>query len=413
MTVRLTMVVAALAASTSAHADLLQDWTELAIQSSVAAKHAPFVQTRTTAMLHLAMFEAINGSDGPYHSYLKRPEAPRATAASMTGGPDENLRAATAAVAAHGVLLALFPEQKPSLDATLTKALATSDATAREAAMREGRLIAAAVIDLRANDGAGAPNTWRPVTKPGAYIPAALPVGTAWVSMKPWTMKSCSQFRPPPPPKLTSHQWAEDYDEIKSLGGKSSAVRTPRQTETARFWVVTGPASWSQILASLAGRGGRTLVQNARLYALVSLAVADSYIAVFDAKYQYSFWRPATAIRNGDVDGNPATERDAAWEPLIETPMHPEYPCAHCINSGAIATVLESEFGTGHLEQFQMTSPTLPGVTHAWDTIAQYAQEVSNSRVWGGIHYRNSAAVGADMGRRLGQATVASILRPR
>src|SRR5258708_1690920 len=215
MTVRLTMVVAALAASTSAHADLLQDWTELAIQSSVAAKHAPFVQTRTTAMLHLAMFEAINGSDGPYHSYLKRPEAPRATPASMTGGPDENLRAATRASAGH---------------------------------------LAAVVIDLRANDGAGAPNAWRPVTKPGAYITTALPVGTAWVSMKPWTMKSCSQLRPPPPPKLTSRQWAEDYDKIKSLGGKSSAVRTPRQTETARVWVVTGPASWSQILASVAGR---------------------------------------------------------------------------------------------------------------------------------------------------------------
>jgi hypothetical protein len=153
------------------------------------------------------------------------------------------------------------------------------------------------------------------------------------------------------------------------------------------------------------------LSQNARLFALVEMAVADSYIAVFDAKYTFNFWRPITAIRNGDIDGNDATARDPGWEPLIDTPLHPEYPCAHCINSGAARAVLESEFGTGP-NPLTMSSTTAPGVVHKWASIAEYAEEVSLARIYGGIHYRNSTVVGKAMGKKLGELAVQNYLKP-
>jgi hypothetical protein len=153
------------------------------------------------------------------------------------------------------------------------------------------------------------------------------------------------------------------------------------------------------------------LSQNARLFALVEMAVADSYIAVFDAKYTYNFWRPITAIRNGDIDGNDATTRDAGWEPLVDTPLHPEYPCAHCINSAAARAVLESEFGTGP-NPLTMTSPTAPGVDHKWASIQEYADEVASARIYGGIHYRNSTVVGKAMGKQIGELAVQNYLKP-
>jgi hypothetical protein len=307
------------------------------------------------------------------------------------------------------VLIGLFPEQKQTLDAALEKSLAGLDEGARGASAAEAMKVSAAVLALRADDGANAPNTVRPTTSPGVYVPTALPVGSVWGKVKPWVMKSGAQFRPPPPPSLTSKVWTRDYAEIKSVGGKASSARSEAQTEAARFWVVTGPPSWMQIVRDLASAPGRTMVQNARLYALVSLAAADSYISVFDAKYTYSLWRPVTAIRNGDQDDNPATERDPAWEPLIDTPMHPEYPCAHCFNSGAVGRVLESEFGAGRIATFRMTSPTLPGVTHSWNRIDEYLAEVANARVWGGIHYRNSTEVGTALGRKIGELALSSI----
>jgi hypothetical protein len=404
----------ALVLAASARGDVLQTWTDLAFSQAQAAKQLGFVQTRTMAMVHLAMFEAINGADGPYQSYLRQPATgTNVAAASMSGSRAESLASATAAVAAHGVLLALLPDQKTALDAALTASLASSDGAVREMATSEGRAIAAAIVELRANDGSIAANTFRPEARPGVYVPTSLPVATTWGAVKPWTMQSSTQYRPPPPPKLRSPRWTTDFAEIQAVGGKTSTVRTPVQTEIARFWSLSGPAGWLQIVSGFTHRPGRSLAQNARVWALVSLATADAYISVFEAKYHYSFWRPITAIRNGDRDGNPETARDAAWEPLIETPMHPEYPCGHCIGAGAVAAVLESDFGKGTTATFSMTSSTLPGVTRSWESIRDYAAEVSNARIWGGIHYRNSAAVGDDMGWRIGNAAAASVLRPK
>src|SRR4029453_1090123 len=164
---------------------------------------------------------------------------------------------------------------------------------------------------------------------------------------KPWLLDRADQFRPGPPPTLTSAVWARDYNETKELGGKNSTRRTAEQTAIARFWEATLPPIYLGVVRSVATLPGREVTQNARLFAAVTQATDDAYIAIFDAKYHYNFWRPITAIRNGDIDGNDATDRDPAWLPFIDTPMHPEYPCAHCIVSATVATVLLAEIGTG------------------------------------------------------------------
>jgi len=239
-----------------------------------------------------------------------------------------------------------------------------------------------------------------------------LPVGSTWPGVKPWLMTSASQFRPGPPPELRSRTWARDFNELKTIGGKKSVVRTAAQTEIGRFWDMVGPPSWDPIVRQLAATPGRTLIENARLFALTAMAAADSYIAVLDAKYTYNLWRPITAIRNGDLDGNDQTDRVPDWEPLINTPLHPEYPCAHCINSMTVATVLKSEFGDGRVPTLTMTSSALPGVLHRWSSIKEWADEVAQSRIYAGVHYRYSAMVGQEMGRKLGELTVSSYLRP-
>ena len=233
-----------------------------------------------------------------------------------------------------------------------------------------------------------------------------------WPNVKPFALTSPSQFRPEPPIPLKSEQWATDYNEIKTLGGKASAKRSDKQTEDARFWLITGPQSTDPIARQLVAAKKMNLIDSARFMALASAALADAYIAVMDAKYHYDFWRPITAIRNGDNDENPATERDAAWQPIDNTPMHPEYPCAHCIGSSALAAVAEAVFGTAEIPEVAMTSSTAPGVTHRWTNLRSYADEVAQARIWAGFHYRFSTRVGQDMGRKIGQHVVKSVMQP-
>ncbi|HEY1908046.1 MAG TPA: vanadium-dependent haloperoxidase, partial [Myxococcaceae bacterium] len=286
-----------------------------------------------------------------------------------------------------------------------------SDAHARAAGSALGRRAAAATVALRSADGANAVSLYRPATAPGVYVTTPLPVGFVWGKVKPWGMQNGSQFRPQGPPALSSADWARAYNEVKDLGGKASTTRTAAQSEVARFWEMTGPGAYKEIVASAARAPGRSLLQNARLLALASMAMADSYIAIFDAKYTYNFWRPLTAIRNGDIDGNDATALEAGWLPLIDTPMHPEYPCAHCINVAAVCAVLSREFG-GRVPPLTSTSSTAPGVTHSWTRVEDLVDEVSNARVWGGVHYRSSTVVGAAMGKKIGEQVTETALRP-
>jgi hypothetical protein len=224
-------------------------------------------------------------------------------------------------------------------------------------------------------------------------------------------MTSPSQFRPKPPIALESDQWARDYNEIKELGAKNSSKRSPRQTEDARFWLLTGPLSTHPLHRQVAMRKEMSVIDSARFMAVITAAEADAMIAVLDAKYKYAFWRPITAIRNGDIDGNAATEREATWQPIDNTPMHPEYPCAHCISSAAIATVIEAVLGSADIPTVTMTSPTAPGVTHNWTNVWAYADEVSMARIYAGFHYRFSTRVGRDMGRKIGQLVVQGLMQ--
>ena len=260
---------------------------------------------------------------------------------------------------------------------------------------------------LRSNDAAGKAEAYRPLTSPGVYIPTAIAIGTQWPERKPWLMTSADQFRPGPPPELKSDLWARDYNEIKKVGDKAGANRTAEQTAIARFWETTQPPIYQGVLRSAALSPGREVTQNARLFAAACEALDDAYIAVFDAKYHYNFWRPITAIRNGDKDGNDATERDASWLPFIDTPMHPEYPCAHCILSGAVAAVLEAEFAGGTLPTLTTTSPTAEGASHSWTKLDDFTQEVANARIYDGVHFRNSTEVGTAMGKKVGALAVA------
>ena len=382
-------------------ADVVTEWNQKAEAAALEAKVYPFAGTRVMAIVHTAMFDAINSIEGRYTEYKFKVPAPAGSSPEAAG-----------VAAAHAALVQLFPEQKAALDAACAASLAQiPDGPGKIKGIAVGEEVATKVVAWRASDGADVANTYRPVTTPGTYVATTLPIGTQWGNVTPWVMASGSQFRPGPPPALSSAEWAADYNEIKAIGAKKSALGTGEQTEIARFWTIVGLPSFHPIVRQLATAPERSLSQNARLFALVEMAVADSYIAVLDAKYIFNFWRPVTAIRNGDIDGNDATERDPGWEPLVDTPLHPEYPCAHCINSGSVAAVLDRELGS-KLPVLHGASTTLPGVTHQWKNTQELLDEVSNARIWGGVHFRNSTVVGTAMGRRVGELAVQRCLRP-
>jgi hypothetical protein len=382
-------------------ADSITEWNERALACTITAKQAPYPAARALAIVHVAMFDAANSIEHRYSAYKMQASASPGSSAE-----------AAAVAAAHSALLKLFPDQSADLDVAYAASMARVPDDGKAGGVTVGEKVAADIISLRENDGAEAPNQYRPVTAPGVYVMTILPVGSTWSGVKPWLMKSSSQFRPGPPPGLTSQVWTRDYNEIKAVGNKMSTVRTAAQTEIGRFWALVGPASWDPIVRQLAATPGRTLLENARLFALTEMAAADSQIAVFDAKYTYNFWRPITAIRNGDLDGNDQTDRVPDWEPLIDTPLHPEYPCAHCINSMAVATVLKSEYGDRQIPVLTMTSPTAPGVVHTWSSIKEWTDEVADARIYAGLHYRSSTLVGQEMGRKIGELAVSSYLRP-
>jgi len=386
---------------TAAAANVITDWDEKAV-GIVQTRMAPPAGYRVMAMLHLAMFEAVNSIEPRYKPYR----------AKLAATPDTSKEAAVAA-AAGMVLSKLVPEAAADVQAAATSYLATlPDGEAKANGIKLGEQSAQAMLDARANDGASARDAYRPRTTPGVYIPTPITVGSQFPNVRPFAMTSPSQFRPKPPVPLKSAQWAKDFNEIKELGEKNSTKRTPRQTEDAKFWVLTGPLSTHPLARQIAIAKNMNVVDSARFLSLVSAAEEDALIAVMDAKYKYEFWRPITAIRNADIDGNPATERDASWQPIDNTPLHPEYPCAHCIVSSSVAAVIGSVLGSDDIPEVAMTSSFAPGVTHRFTNLRAFAEEVAMARIYAGFHYRFSAAVGSEMGQKLGTYVAGTILRP-
>ena len=404
MTYRAWLLLAAFLTSpvSAASANVIADWDEKAV-AFVQPRMVPPVAYRAMAIMHIAMFDAVNSIEPVYRPYYAQLPAARETS-----------KEAAAAAAAGMVLVKLVPEAASDIQAALKSYLAAiPDGAAKSDGIKLGEAVAAKTLEARATDGSSAADAYRPVTTAGVYIPTALTVAPQWPDLTPFAMTSPSQFRPKPPIALESEQWAKDYNEIKGLGAKNSSKRSARQTEDARFWLLTGPLSTQPLPRQIALRKEMSVVDSARFMAVITAAEADAMIAVLDAKYKYAFWRPITAIRNGDIDGNDATEREATWQPIDNTPMHPEYPCAHCIVSSAVASSIEAMLGTADIPEVSMTSPTAPGVTHRWTNLNAYADEVAAARIAAGFHYRFSTVVGQEMGRQIGIHTAKTIMQPQ
>jgi hypothetical protein len=399
----LVALATSLLACSAARADAVCDWNIKVGEIVVTGKMGPPPASRAMAIAQTAVYEAVNAITKRY------PAGPL----KLEAAPGASVDAAIAA-ANRTALAKLLPSQQAAIDTAYQAALAKiADGAAKTSGIAVGEQAAAAILASRADDGAGAAETYRPQTAPGVYLPTVIPAVTQWPQRKPWLMTSPAQFRPGPPPALTSQLWARDYNEIKALGGKSNSRRTDEQTQIASFWEATLPAIYHGIVLSVADVPGREVTQNARLFAAVAQATDDALLAVFEAKYHYNFWRPVTAIRNGDLDGNDATERDASWTPFIETPMHPEYPCAHCIVAAAVGTVLQAEVGTGAMPTLATSSYLVKGSARKWVKIDEFVQEVSNARIYDGVHYRNSTEVGTAMGKQVGALAVGKFLARR
>jgi hypothetical protein len=401
------LVAAALIGSAQpAFANVITDWDEKAVavvtpMASLGGTN-PYMAQRMTGLVHAAMFDAVNSIVRAYRPYLV--QLPAASTTSQE---------AAAAAAAAAVLATVDAKTARDITAFLATYLASiSDSVAKSDGVKLGEAVAAKVLEVRANDGAEAPDAYRPRTTAGVYIPTAITISSMWPEMKPFVMAKGSQFRPDPPIALQGKEWAADYNELKEYGGLISAKRTAQQTETARFWLVGPPVAYHPFVRQLVIAKQMNVVDSARFMALISIGITDTIIAVLDAKYHYNFWRPITAIRNGDIDDNPATDRDASWQPIADTPMHPEYPCAHCAQSGAVAGIVKAALGTEEIPEIAITSTTAPGVTHHWTNMRAFTEEVANARIWSGFHYRFSTRVGTEMGYQIGEYVVKSVMQP-
>jgi hypothetical protein len=392
-------LIVMLAFTESCGADTITDWDAKA--SAVASPAA--LGEREVAIVDLAMFDAVNSVARRYQPYLEQVPTPEQT--SMD---------ASAASAAATALSLLHPQAandfKVALDEYLSHVVAPPAAI--QAGIRLGETVARRMVESRSADGATEIDSYRPRTTAGQYVPTATMVCSTWPTMPPFVLASPSQFRPGPPLALQSREWAVDYSEIRELGGKKSSKRTAWQTETARFWLMTGPQAYHPLARQMVLDRRLDLVDSARFMALFAVTLTDAYIAAFDAKYHYEFWRPLTAIRNGSLNANPATPPDATWQPLDATPMHPEYPCAHCIESGAARVVLESLAQGRPMPELSLTSPSVPAVTHRWSNLEEFTVEVANARIWAGFHYRFSTRVGTALGGQVARYVLDETMQP-
>jgi hypothetical protein len=392
----------------SASANVITDWDEKAVAvvmpaGSVGVSLQVYPAQRIMGMVHVAMFDAVNSIERRYQPYLVQ----------LPTEPGTSKEAAAAAAAA-AVLATIDAKSAGDMKATMATYLASisDDEAAKANGIKLGEAIAAKVLDARARDGHDEVDDYRPRTTPGVYVPTAITAASTWSKVKPFAMTTASQFRPDPPISLSSKEWATDYNEIKDYGGKSSAKRSPQQTETARFWLMVGPPAYHPFVRQLVIAKQMNVGDSARLMALAAVGLNDALIAVFDAKYHFNFWRPITAIRNGDIDDNDVTEREATWLPIDNTPMHPEYPCAHCILSGSIAGVIRTALGSDDIPEIAITSTALPGVTHRFTNVMVLTDEVANARICSGFHYRFSTRVGTAMGLKIGEYVVKNVMQP-
>ena len=407
-----------LIANSVVQADAITDWNNVALDAIRSTSTNPPRATRALAMTHVAIFDAVNGIAGEYEPYHADHPAPP--------GASQD---AAAASAAFTVLSAIFPQMSATFEGALDTSLsAVESIPARKKGEAYGRFVGRKILELRAEDGSsdvvvympsGVFGFWQPT--PPAFAPALLP---NWPFVTPFAMTSGDQFQPPATPAFDSQTYADAYNEVKDYGDVDSVVRTADQTEIAYFWedgatTVTPPGHWQIIAQQISEQFELSLLENARLFALLSMVQADGAICAWDAKYVYDHLRPYTGITlEADDDGNPDTEADPTWFNLIPTPPFPAYTSGHSTFSGGSAKVLELFFGTDEIP-FCGESPdpdhwplVLPGVVRCWDTLSEAAEEAGQSRIYGGIHWQYDNQQGLNSGRALAEYVFANFLRP-
>jgi hypothetical protein len=392
-----------LLAPLAARADVVTDWNMTAIRAAQASGQPTPMFARNVAMVHAAIYDAINAIDRSHTVY----------AVDIQAKPGASLEAAAAA-AAYGVLTKLYWTQTPAFDVALEGSLtAIPDGPARADGLAVGTEVAETLLARRKDDRSNATVTYTPTSDPGVYRltpPAFAPVALPhWGGVTPFLLTRADQFPLAGPPALTSAEFATDLNEVKTLGAKHSATRTRDQTDAARLWIATTVVTDNDAARQLSTHKGLSVLENARLFALLNMAGADALIACWEAKYRYLYWRPVTAIPNADSAGNSGITADPAWEPLIPTPAHPEYPSGRTSYTSATARVLQEFFGDE--VRVSLTNPAVK-VTRPYQSLAQMGQEVEDARVWGGMHYRTAVVHGSELGRSVADYGLKNYLRP-
>jgi membrane-associated phospholipid phosphatase len=413
------MMVVSPQRATAAAPDPVLEWVGIMNSTVLTGGTNPLVTTRVTALFSASVFDAVNGIHPLYRALYVAPNAPGYAS-----------QGAAAVQAAYTILVAVYPAQAASLsnqrDASITAIAATEHAKSVQAGVAWGQFVANTILARRANDGFNPPpppflgvlgivgspaavGVWRPT--PLLNAPGA---GPQFASMTPWVLTRPSQFRLPAPNALTSPEYAADYNEIKVMGIYSGSLRSPDQSDLVLFWAGNTALFWNRIAAQVSASRSLGLIDNARLFALLNVTMADAAIACWDSKYRYVFWRPITAIRAGDTDGNNSTDPDPTWTPWLDslppgTPPHPEYPSGHSTVSGAAAFILSAAFGDS--TPFTVTSEVLAG-TRSFPSFSAAVAEIADARVFGGIHFRTSCVRGNALGQAVAGYISAHAMRP-
>lgn len=413
------LLVSQLVTAAAYASDPVLDWIAIMNDSLLTAGTSPLASSRNVALVSASVFDSVNGITHHYRPFQVRSDAPRHASAN-----------AAAIQSAYAILIRLYQAQTTSLTAQRDASIAAlhnprDDRRAIENGMAWGQTVADAIWASRLNDGiapnpppfvgvlgivgtAGAIGAWRPTP-----LGNASGAGPQFASMTPWVLKRPSQFRPPPPNALTSAEYAADYNEVKTMGIFSDSGRSDDQSDLALFWAGNAAVSWNRVASEISAERSLSLSENAHLFALLNITIADAAIACWDAKYRYVAWRPITAIRSGDADGNDATDADAMWTPWLDffpagTPPHPEYPSGHSTVSAAAAAILSTIFGDD--TAFTVPSDVRPG-TRSFASFSAAVEEINNARVFGGIHFRTSCVRANALGQAVANYVVTHALR--
>jgi hypothetical protein len=394
----------------AARADVVSDWNTIAVNTAVVNNQNPFAQARYAAIVQIAVFEAVNSITGEYKPYLGTITAPPGASAD-----------AAAIEAAYQVLSTYFPASQATLYDDRSNSLASiPDGEAKSDGIATGDAAALAMIALRANDGSSppqfkvpgppVPGEWQATLSCPIVNGVAVGIAFQWQNVIPFGIPSASDFLLSPPPALPSNEYAKAYNEVMTVGSSNSTERPQDRANVALFYAASSPTQvFNQAAQQVAQEG--SLTENARALALINIAMSDSLVASFLNKYHYNFWRPETAIHAGDTDGNPKTEADASYVPFIVTPCFPSYPSNHGSAGNAAAEVLRHLYGeAGH--SITLSNPAVPTIVLQYTSFNQITNDISDARVYGGIHFRTDQEAGADLGRAVGTAVYKNNLCP-